>query len=483
MSYPHRRKAQFLLVMSLFLGMFFIYVKGGDAQTPSPPIHPVTIYLFWGDGCSHCARTKPYLESLQTKYPGVLLKAYEVYYEPDNQQIFIDMASKFGFEPSAVPTFFIGTFYSVGYSEELNPKIEAVIRECLQEGCPDAGVDNIPVGRAAEISSLPDSIMTPTQSISPVVTPSIDQTTPSPIAESPSHLLEIPVLGTIDLDMQSNGVSTALIALADGFNPCSLWVLSMLLTLTLHTGSRRKVLLIGLVFLTVTATIYALFIAGLFSVLKIIRFLGWIQVVIALIALVFGIVNIKDYFWYKEGFSFTIADEKKPGIFKRIRNILDASQSIGGLIGATVILAIGVSMVEFSCTAGFPVLWTNLLAAQDVSTAAFVWLLLLYMFIYQLDEMLIFLSAVITLKASRLEEKHGRFLKLVGGILMVTLAAVMVIDPGIMNSLVNSLAIFGFALVATFLVVTIHRWVLPRFGIRIGSEVFEPPSKTTPYVD
>ncbi len=44
------------------------------------------------------------------------------------------------------------------------------------------------------------------------------------------------------------------------------------------------------------------------------------------------------------------------------------------------------------------------------------------MFIYQLDEMAIFGTVVVTLKASKLEEKHGRILKLIGGTLMLTLA-------------------------------------------------------------
>ena len=84
-------------------------------------------------------------------------------------------------------------------------------------------------------------------------------------------------------------LSTVLIAFVDGFNPCSIWVLSMLLAITLHTGSRKKVLVIGLVFLTVTAAIYALFIAGLFTVFKVVSFVGWIQVVVALVALFFAL--------------------------------------------------------------------------------------------------------------------------------------------------------------------------------------------------
>jgi hypothetical protein len=231
------------------------------------------------------------------------------------------------------------------------------------------------------------------------------------------------------------------------------------------------VLIIGLIFLTVTAGVYALFIAGLFTVFTVVSFVGWIQIVVALVALFFGLVTIKDYFWYKEGISFTISDDKKPGIYQRMRKLVDASQSFLGLAGATVVLAAGVSLVEFSCTAGFPVLWTNLLVSQKVSGLTFVLLLLLYLLIYQLDEMVIFFTAVYSLKASKLEEKHGRILKLIGGMLMLTLAGVMLINPALMNSLSSSLLIFGATLLATLLVLLVHRGILPKLGIRIGTEL------------
>ncbi len=244
----------------------------------------------------------------------------------------------------------------------------------------------------------------------------------------------------------------------------------MLLALTLHTGSRKKVLLIGIIFLTVTAGIYGLFIAGLFTMFKVISFVGWIQVVVALVALFFALVNIKDYFWYKEGISFTIADDKKPGIFQRIRRLMDASQSFWGLAGGTVVLAAGVSLVEFSCTAGFPVLWSNLLVSQNVSALTFVLLLLFYLLIYQLDELGIFFVAVFSMRASKLEEKQGRILKLVGGMLMLALAGVMLINPNLMNNLSSSLVVFGIAFGATLLILLVHRTILPKFGIHIGTE-------------
>jgi hypothetical protein len=292
---------------------------------------------------------------------------------------------------------------------------------------------------------------------------------PTPALDVYSDRITLPLLGTVDLSKQSLLVSTLLISFVDGFNPCSVWVLTMLLALTLHTGSRRKVLMIGIIFLTVTAAAYALFIAGIFTILSFISFMGWIQVLVASLALFFGIINIKDYFWYREGVSFTIADEKKPGIAKGIRRVMD-SRSFWGMAAATVALAAGVSLVEFTCTAGFPVLWSNMMAAQQVTPLNFILLLLVYMLVYQLDEIGIFLAAVFTLKTSRLEEKHGRILKLIGGMLMLTLAAVMLIKPALMNQLSSALIIFAIAFGVTGLVLLLHRRILPHYGIWIGSE-------------
>ncbi len=111
-----------------------------------------------------------------------------------------------------------------------------------------------------------------------------------------------------------------------------------------------------------------------------------------------------------------------------------------------------------------------MVSSQNVATGEFVLLLLLYMFIYQIDELVIFFVAVFTLKASRMEEKHGRILKLIGGTLMLTLAGVMIFNPNLLNDLNSALVIFAVAFGLTALILLVHRKILPAFGIWIGSE-------------
>ena len=463
-----------LLITGTFLSPSAVQA-GAKLQTTSDASQsqPVAIYFFWGDGCPHCAEAEPFLQDLVQRYPNAELRAYEVWYNATNQQHLTRMAAAYGFEPSGVPTIFIGERYWIGYAETVAEQIEAAVAECSATSCRDAGLGIIPG------IPTPAPVNVPTSAPEAVAAAPANTTVDvvERVAPETSDYLELPLIGRVDLIGRSLTASTALIAFVDGFNPCSLWVLSVLLALTLHQGSRKKVFWIGFVFITVTALIYMLFITGLFTMFSIVGYIGWIQGVVAVVALFFALVNIKDYFWYKEGLSLTIADEKKPGIYRQMRKVLEAGNSMWGMIGATVVLAAGVSLVEFSCTAGFPILWTNLLISQEATTATFVALLLLYMLIYQLDELGIFLVAVFTLKASKLEEKQGRILKLVGGMLMLTLAVVMLYNPALMNSVSTSLWVFAAAFGAAGLILFLHRWLLPQFGVYIGSERLAHPKR------
>ena len=446
-----------LLAAGIAAGLSVRTVQAQEAV----PQKPVVVYMFWGSTCPHCAEAKPFFEGLTATYPGLELRFYEIYENEANRDLFFKMAEAFNFEPKAVPTIFIGDQYWVGFTKEYSaPELEAAITACAASGCKDAGEGVIAPG---------DGELTVLDTTNPpqvVVTP-LPGTTTSLLKD---EMITIPLLGEIDLHSQSLFVSTLLISFVDGFNPCSVWVLTMLLALTLHSGSRKKTVVIGLVFLTITALVYALFIAGLFTVFTFVSFVGWIQIIVALVALFFALVNIKDYFFYKEGLSFTIADEKKTGIARWMRRVTANSQSWWGLIGATIALAGGVSLVEFSCTAGFPVLWTNILVANQVDPLNFILLLVEYMLIYQADELVIFLVAVFTLKASRIEEKEGRILKLISGMLMLTLAGVMLFNPALLNDLGSAIVVFAIAFGVTGLILLVHRLILPKLGIWLGSE-------------
>lgn len=275
--------------------------------------------------------------------------------------------------------------------------------------------------------------------------------------EITSEVIDLPLIGPVDVGGSSLLVATFLIALVDGVNPCSLWVLSILLALVLRTGSRGRVLAIGGTFLVVTTLLYGLYIGGIYGFLSQVSNLTWIRIVMAVVALAFGIINLKDYFWYKRGISLTIPERKKPGLYHRMREVAGSSESLPVALTGTAVLAVGVSVLETPCTAGYPLLWSNLLTANDVGLAAAVPLFALYMVVFLIDELAVFGAAVVAMRALKLEERAGRLLKLVGGTIMITLAATLIFFPEAMNSVTGAVAVFGAALLAVVAVVATER--------------------------
>ena len=117
------------------------------------------------------------------------------------------------------------------------------------------------------------------------------------------------------------------------------------------------------------------------------------------------------------------------------------------------------SLLETPCTAGLPLLWTNLLSDRDVPMSGAAVLFLLYLLIFLIDELVIFGGVVVTMRAAKMQEHHGQLLQLIGGTLMVTLAITMVTAPHLLESVTGTMIVFGLAAGACLLVILIeHGW-------------------------
>jgi cytochrome c biogenesis protein CcdA len=447
------------------------------------------IIVFTHITCPHCTDAKVYLAELQRRQPELRIWVRELTEDRRAGADLQGIARMAGVPNPGVPAWVLGgEVFMVGFGSAATTGRE-IERVLGQLGLPPAVV----AAAAVEPEPEPD-LPAPREAPVPVEsTPpaepveegeeSVVPVAPEPGAEaeeprlrlggSESTSLSLPFFGDVDAASMSLPALTGLIAFVDGFNPCSLWVLTFLLGIVIYSGSRKKIVLIGVTFLLVTASAYGLFIVGMFGTLRYLAYLSWITLVVAGMALIFAVVNIKDYFWFKQGVSFTISDKHKPKLFQRTRNLMHPGRSVPALLVGTVVLALGITLVELPCTAGFPMVWTGIITAQGVTPAYFAALLALYLVVYLSIELVIFGSVVVSMKRSRFEEKHGRILKLIGGMIMLALAITLAVAPDTMHSLGGTLAVFGGAIGASVLILWLHRRVLPRFGIVIGSEELE----------
>lgn len=94
------------------------------------------VYFFWGDGCPHCEKQKPFLKEMENKYPELEIKSLEVYKDKENLEIFKKMAEAYEIQAQGVPATFIGdSKLIIGYKEEMNQSIEKTISDCIKNGC------------------------------------------------------------------------------------------------------------------------------------------------------------------------------------------------------------------------------------------------------------------------------------------------------------------------------------------------------------
>lgn len=401
----------------------------------------IMLYVFKSATCPHCQAQREFTDALAREHDDVEVHYYEIMATREHHDLLRAMSDAHDIKPGSVPMVFVGGSVWVGDTPQIRDEIEQRVETCRQTGCPDSRLlsmaQQVPAGK--ELESADASI-------------------------------DIPLLGTVDLSVQPLLLSTAIIAFVDGFNPCSLWLLTILIALVLHSGSRKRVIIVGLVFLFTTALIYGLFIVGVFSVLAYATYLPWMYWVVALFALTFGVVNVKDYFWFKRGFSFTIDDRYKPGIYQKFRGLMTNGRSPLALGAATAVMAAGIALIELPCTAGFPVIWSGLVSAHAVSTVAFAGLLVAYLAIYLLDELAVFLIAVAKLRVEKFQEGQARILKLIGGVVMITLAVVLVTRPDLMSEPGPAIGIFMLAFAVSGLIILLHRKLLLRTSVSTGED-------------
>jgi hypothetical protein len=214
--------------------------------------------------------------------------------------------------------------------------------------------------------------------------------------------------------------------LLDGFNPCSMWVLLLMISLLAPLNDRRRMLAIAGTFVLVEGIAYFLFMAAWLNLFLLIGISRASQLIIAAIAIIAGLINVKDFFAFKwGGITLGIPEKAKPGIYGRMRAILHAENLAAAVIGA-IVLAILVQIVEFLCTSGFPALFTRILTLRELDTAGYYSYLLLYIAAYMLDDIIILTIGVVMLSRHRLQENEGRMLKLVSGLVMIGLGIYLI---------------------------------------------------------
>jgi hypothetical protein len=251
---------------------------------------------------------------------------------------------------------------------------------------------------------------------------------PGAASAAPQEAFSVTLFGrTLTLDDVGLPAFTLAMGLLDGFNPCSMWVLLLMISLLAPLNDRKRMLAIAGTFVLVEGISYFAMMAAWLNLFLFIGLSRASQVAIALIAIVAGLINVKDFFAFGRGISLSIPDSAKPMIYNRMRGILHAPNYTVAIVG-TIVLGLLVQVVEFMCTSGFPALFTRILTLKQLDTAAYYGYLLLYNAAYMVDDIIVLGIGVTLLSRHRLQEKEGRVLKLMAGVVMIGLGVYLLAD-------------------------------------------------------
>ena len=354
----------------------------------------INLYYFKQTGCSNCAQMDRFLEDLVKDFPEVSITRYNISEGREAAQLYEYVSDALSIRSPAVPLVLIGDYYYMGARAKVLEEISFILSSYRVKPY----VDHMGQLINREITDA------------------------SAVVTSPVDLLHLPLVGDIRLGELSLFGSTALIAFVDGFNPCSLWVLTLVLGMALHGGKRMRVLIIGMIFLVMTSVVYGGFLFGAVKVVSILKYSGVFKVLLIVFITLFAAVNIKDYFRWKQGLSFSIGETGQNAFLRTLKKALNPSRGMVALAAGSAVLAVSAALIELPCTAGFPVLWAQVLSKYQVSVAAFWVYLAEYLVVYLLDEIIVLAAAVITLRRQFMDESKGRMLKLVSGSLMLVIA-------------------------------------------------------------
>jgi hypothetical protein len=418
------RPVRIVLAIAVFAAMLSgaPYGTDADAQQAAGP-DTVTVYLFWERTCPYCQNAKAFLEDHDAQYDWLTLRKIEVSEPGISRQLFFQVSQLLGVKRLVVPLTIVGTRPFLGYDGDATTGADILeqARTCRETSCPDLV--------AAVEAALADAGPSTAEVTSGPVKPggAAGPPEPSPPASAPQEI-DLPLVGTVSIGALSLPLLTVVLAAADGFNPCAMWVLIFLIGLLVGMKDNVRMWALGIAFLVASAGVYFAFMAAWLNLLLLLGALIWIRIAVGLVALAGGAFYLREFAVDAAGLCKITSPGQRRRVTEAARGIVRERRFLLAL-GGIVVLAAAVNLIELFCSAGIPAVYTQVLALSDLSLLTYYSYLLLYIGVFLLDDIVIFVIAMLTVQAAGFTGSYSRFAHLVGGIVMLAIGALLLFRP------------------------------------------------------
>ena len=390
----------------------------------------INIHLFYGNGCPHCAAEEEFLSDYLKDRTDVKLYKYEIWYDSHNQELLSKVQKEMGTtNKNGVPFTVIGKKTIVGYADGVtDEQIKDAINYYLNNDYRDYAGEI--TGKVKKTEVKEDTIKDESKTEDKTEN-KIEKADDTKDSDQTDENVTVPVLGKINAKKVSLPILAVVLGFVDGFNPCAMWILIFLITMLFNMKDRKKMWILGLTFILTSGIVYLMFMLAWLNLATFISKIAFIRLLIAVIALVVGLINVYKYIdsLKKKDEGCDVVDKKdRKKIMEKIISITHEKKFIIALLGVMV-LAASVNIIELMCSIGIPLLFTQILAMNNLSTFSYMIYMFIYIFFFLIDDIVIFVISMVTLKVTGLSTKYTKYSHLVGGIIMLIIGLLLIIKP------------------------------------------------------
>ena len=370
----------------------------------------IKLYLYYGDGCPHCEEEMKFLKTIEKKYSNLEIIKKEVWYNDANSSELQKVNEAFSISRIGVPTNVIGETIIRGYGNGTGSKIERAIK--YYSNSENEYIDAV------------DGIINDNYKYEEK-----ENSFEKEEEESDENVsIDVPIAGNVNLKNVSLTTAAVVIGLIDGFNPCAMWVLLFLISVLIGMKNKKRMWALGIAFLVTSALVYMCIMLAWISIAVKITTVIWIRNIIAVVALIGGVINLRSFFTHQDSGCEVVDDKKRKTIFKKIKKFTSEKSFIIALVGV-IGLAISVNMVELACSAGLPLVFTELLAINNVNTFMKIMYTVLYIIFFLIDDLIVFIIAMFTMKITGISTKYNKYSHLLGGVVMLIIGILLILKP------------------------------------------------------
>ncbi|HNV97120.1 MAG TPA: hypothetical protein PKL13_02260 [bacterium] len=372
----------------------------------------IIVDFFYSPTCSHCTAERKFFDEMQPIFPELVVNRYNIT-EKENIDKLKEYYKNYNVseqEYGLVPITFINDEHFVGFDKTIKANLESKITKY-----------------SAECKK-----------------PIIDQKCDEQLeGVSKKEQIKIPLLGTINVSGIHPFLLSSIFGFLDGFNACALMALAFLLAVLVGTGDRKRILIIGGTFVLVSGIVYFMFISAWLNLFMFLSYIKFLSFIIALLVIFFGVTLLREYIVKivckicdtPENKKESLITKLQRKIFAKMSAVGKSSVSIWVAIPIVSMLAAGVNTIELFCSLGFPMAYTKILTTYNLSPIAYYLYILVYIFFYVLDQLVILFIALFSLKITMISERGIRIVKLISGIFLLILGIIILINPGIISSI------------------------------------------------